>query len=319
MLEKENDAAGGGVAPTKPATGGMRALSNKDKNVLNPFQRITRSKRRKLPASFQLAGEVAKKEESQKGEQKLERFSGRYVYARSKEEVEVACKGLLEASVTEFGFDMEWRVFFKKGANQGKVALIQLCCSVSSGQLAFIDGLPWSFIDEDGFKSTEPVANKRATKDGRGEAEYLCFLLHIHHSGITNGLKEILTKESIRKFGVNIGGDVKKLFRDYEIEMLGHESLGELAAQHPQQKARYGGKKNFSLKDLARIFLGRPIDKNNKVRVGNWERDELNYEKILYAATDSYASLRIFEEIDQGLEPGAGAAAAAGTLPQAQA
>ena len=86
---------------------------------------------------------------------------------------------------------------------------------------------------------------------------------------------------------------------------MGHENLCDLAAQHPKQKARYGEKKSFSLKDLARIFLGRPIDKNNKVRVGNWERDELNYEKILYAATDSYASLRIFEEIANGISEAA--------------
>ena len=59
-----------------------------------------------------------------------------------------------------------------------------------------------------------------------------------------------------------------------------------LFVQDPQVQRRYRSAASFSLSDLSSIFLGRQMDKNSKVRLGNWEREDLNYEKIKYACTD---------------------------------
>ncbi len=256
---------------------------------------------RRLPRSVRGGGGVESEAELEAKRQKLALsrtpvfFHGKYLYCNEAEQVEAACRALLAAGVKEVGFDIEWRVFFKKGANQGKAALLQLCCCLDGG---FSPGSqPWSYIDTDGFKALGAVRGD-SLGGGEGSArEYVCFLFHIHHSGVTESLKEILTDASVRKFGVNIAGDAKKMERDFGFQMHGCEDLCHLAAENPKTRARYGSKLKFSMMDLSRLFLGQPVDKNGRVRLGNWERDPLDFDKALYAATDAFLSLKLFHVI----------------------
>ena len=78
------------------------------------------------------------------------RFRGRYLLCNEPEQVEAACRALLKGGVRQVGFDMEWRVFFRKGpSNLGRTALLQLGFTAPPGGLdAGLSKLPWTFLDE---------------------------------------------------------------------------------------------------------------------------------------------------------------------------
>ncbi|QDZ20556.1 ribonuclease H-like protein [Chloropicon primus] len=238
-------------------------------------------KRRQSPRGRALPSTISKKK---KAIPKLLSFKGRYLYLKTRDEVEAACKKLLESAVTELGFDMEWRVLFKKGPeNIGKTALLQFCFTVE--ELGSLADLPWRYVDEEvECKSSKGV--------------FLCFLLHIHHSGLSENLVRILTSDQINKYGVNIGSDVIKLAKDTGVRISNAIDVCHLASQNARIVKRYGNNKlRFSLNDLSMFFLNMRMDKDARVRLGNWEREDLDYCKIKYACSDAYASLKVARSI----------------------
>ena len=279
---------------------------------------VKKKMRRLLPAS------VSKRAES--NAPGTVRFSGRIVYCSTEKAVEDACSRLLEhPRVSALGFDLEWRIFFKKGdANIGKTALVQFCASVGENDLGPLAALPWTFVDE----------KVRRLESGR---EYLCFLLHIHHAGVPQALKDVLTStryvfaflarslaldailstaspssalpadarlwflwRRIKKYGVNVNCDFIKMEKDHGVRIEGGADLCHLAARLPRMVKRFGpdSKLSFSLADLCALFLsGRGMDKASQVRLGNWEKEGLDYPAKKYAATDAYVGLRVVERI----------------------
>ena len=99
---------------------------------------------------------------------------------------------------------------------------------------------------------------------------------------------------------MNIGPDVIKLERDFAgVKVAEAVDLCHLAAEDPATIARYGHKRmRFSLNDLSILFLGRPVDKDSRARLGNWEKPELEYEKKRYACTDAYITLLVAEALE---------------------
>jgi ribonuclease D len=63
------------------------------------------------------------------------------------------------------------------------------------------------------------------------------------------------------------------------------------------------GINDFSLKKLTAIVLDFRISKAQQLT--NWEADDLTDQQLVYAATDAYVSLKIFEKL-QNLIPYAG-------------
>jgi ribonuclease D len=55
------------------------------------------------------------------------------------------------------------------------------------------------------------------------------------------------------------------------------------------------GIKDFSLKKLSAIVLGYRISKSQQI--SNWEADDLSDQQLVYAATDAYVSLKIYEKL----------------------
>ena len=202
---------------------------------------------------------------------------------KTRDEVEAACKRLLESNVRELGFDMEWRIHFKKGPeNIGKTALLQFCFTVE--ELGSLADLSWRYVDEEIECKSSKVS--------------LCFLLHIHHSGLSETLEKILTSSDIIKYGVNIGSDSIKLAKDTGVVMKSATDVCHLASQNARIVKRYGKNKlRFSLNDLSLFFLNMRMDKDSRVRLGNWEREDLDYCKIKYACSDAYASLKVARSI----------------------
>ncbi|MFV0592739.1 MAG: 3'-5' exonuclease [Draconibacterium sp.] len=111
------------------------------------------------------------------------------------------------------------------------------------------------------------------------------FLIRVNRVGLPDEIRAILSDENIIKPGVAIRDDIKGL---QEITAFDPAGFVEL-----QDQAKDMGIQNFSLKKLTAIACGFRISKGQQL--SNWEALELTEAQQIYAATDAWAALVIFE------------------------
>ena len=152
--------------------------------------------------------------------------------------------------------------------------------------------------------------------------------------------RPLLPAQEVLKVGVGSHGDAMKLRRDHGLELGGVVCLSDLAnqrrlpaaaavcataaaaaaastcaaalggaggnndaeqpaqQQQAQQLQQLGQK--WSLAGLVGRLLGLRLEKGQRVRCGDWERLHLSPEQRHYAATDAWASLRVYEVCGHG-------------------
>lgn len=213
------------------------------------------------------------------------RFPKAPVYYKTFAEVDEIAGRLLQAGSSAkplvLGFDVEWAPSFIKGRPPRAVALIQICTQSHAADI--------------GHCTDRSTTREHAL----ASSSYECYLLHIRHSGITPRLSQLLTSPTILKVGVGIRGDALKIATDYGVSMSGILDLGTLADE--KAEGINGGVSfrgtHWSLASLARFMLRGHLPKHRDVRCSNWETLPLSMEQQMYAATDAWVGLRIYEEI----------------------
>jgi ribonuclease D len=115
------------------------------------------------------------------------------------------------------------------------------------------------------------------------------FLFRVQKVGLPEEIIRLLSSSGYLKPGVAIRDDLKALQKIRDFKPSGFIEL--------QESARKLGIKDFSLKKLSAILLDFRISKSQQL--SNWESDELNDQQLVYAATDAWASLKIFEKLQQ--------------------
>ena len=111
------------------------------------------------------------------------------------------------------------------------------------------------------------------------------FLFRINKIGLPAEIKKILSCSKIVKPGVAIRDDIKGL---QHMKSFNPDGFIEL-----QNYAKEFGIKSFSLKKLSAIVLGFRISKSQQL--SNWEANELSESQKIYAATDAWVALKIYE------------------------
>jgi len=165
------------------------------------------------------------------------------------------------------GFDMEWKPNFVKGHTENPVALIQLA---STDAIALLHISSWNWSSPNTFTALEKLTS--ILHDGR-----------------------------IKKLGVSIKDDGRKLYRDTRLDLYGCIDLSELAHLVDPEPWRPG-----DLIGLARLcanYVGLDLDKKKKVSRSNWELLPLNEEQMLYAANDAAVAIAIYTKIKQLINP----------------
>jgi len=114
------------------------------------------------------------------------------------------------------------------------------------------------------------------------------FLFRINKIGLPGEIREILADPNIVKPGVAIRDDIKALRSIGNFQPKGFIEL--------QDHAKDLGILNFSLKKLAAITCGFRISKSQQL--SNWEANSLTDAQQVYAATDAWVSLRIYENFE---------------------
>ncbi len=111
------------------------------------------------------------------------------------------------------------------------------------------------------------------------------YLFRINRVGLPDEVVALLTNKDIIKPGVAIRDDIKGLQEFVNFQPAGFVEL--------QDEAKDMGIQNFSLKKLTAIACGFRISKGQQL--SNWEAPDLTEPQQLYAATDAWAALVIFE------------------------
>jgi ribonuclease D len=111
------------------------------------------------------------------------------------------------------------------------------------------------------------------------------FLFRTNRIGLPSEIVDILVNPSIIKPGVAIRDDIKGLQVIRKFRPAGFIEL--------QDYAKDLGIQDFSLKKMVAIVLGFRISKTQQL--SNWEADSLSEAQMIYAATDAWTALKIYE------------------------
>ncbi len=116
-----------------------------------------------------------------------------------------------------------------------------------------------------------------------------CFLFRLNHTGLTPALRQLLEDETVDKVGLSWHDDLHSLQR------LGDFTPGRFI--EIQKLVSQVGIEDLSLQKLYANLFGQKISKRQQL--SNWEADILNDKQKLYAATDAWACINIYNELNR--------------------
>ena len=117
----------------------------------------------------------------------------------------------------------------------------------------------------------------------------ICFLFRLNHTGMTPAIIRLLEDKRVMKVGVSLHDDIISLMRRKKFtpglffDLQDH--VGKL------------GVEDKSLQKLYANFFGQKISKS--MQLSNWEAEILNEKQRLYAATDAWACIQLYEEYER--------------------
>lgn len=115
----------------------------------------------------------------------------------------------------------------------------------------------------------------------------VCILFRLNSTGMTNSIIKLLEDTQVPKIGLSLHDDIISMHRraDFKpgnfIDIQKH--VGEI------------GVEDLSLQKLYANFFGKKISKAQ--RLTNWEADILSEKQKVYAATDAWACIKLYEEL----------------------
>lgn len=116
-----------------------------------------------------------------------------------------------------------------------------------------------------------------------------CFLIRLNRTGMPNSLVSLLENKDIIKVGLSLHDDYQSLCRRRKFKAGGFLDL--------QQHVTKYGIEEKSLQKIFAIVFGQRISKSQQLT--NWENDVLTDKQKLYAATDAWACLEIYNKLEQ--------------------
>lgn len=121
-----------------------------------------------------------------------------------------------------------------------------------------------------------------------------CFLFRLNHTGLTPALINLLEDRTVKKIGLSWHDDVNSLNKIGEFKTSSFIDIQDLV--------RELGIEDLSLQKLYANLFNQKISKRQQL--SNWEADILSDKQKMYAATDAWACIMIYEEIIRLKESG---------------
>lgn len=117
----------------------------------------------------------------------------------------------------------------------------------------------------------------------------ICFLFRLKATGMTEGMIGLFTNPDILKVGLSLRDDFRQLRALAEFDPVNYVEL--------QDFVKPFGIQDLSLQKLYANILGGQIHKGQQL--SNWEAEELTEAQIGYAATDAWACIMLYEEMQR--------------------
>ena len=114
-----------------------------------------------------------------------------------------------------------------------------------------------------------------------------CYLIRLYRTRLHNSILKILSNPRIVKIGADVAGDLRALHALRHFKERGFADL--------QQMAGEWGIEEKSLRKMSAIVLGRRVSKAQ--RLSNWEANVLTPQQKMYAATDAWVCISIYEKL----------------------
>lgn len=116
-----------------------------------------------------------------------------------------------------------------------------------------------------------------------------CFLIRLNRVGMPEPLIKLLERKEITKVGLSLHDDYQALSKRHKFNAGGFLDLQKHVGNY--------GIEEMSLQKIFAIVFGKRISKSQQLT--NWENDILTDKQKLYAATDAWACLEIYNRLKQ--------------------
>lgn len=116
-----------------------------------------------------------------------------------------------------------------------------------------------------------------------------CYLFRLNKIPLAKAILRLLENPRVLKVGADVNGDLNALRRIRHFRDGGFADLQTLAPEW--------GIAEKSLRKLSAIVLGQRVSKAQ--RLSNWEAATLTAKQQLYAATDAWVCIRIYERLQR--------------------
>ena len=114
-----------------------------------------------------------------------------------------------------------------------------------------------------------------------------CFLFRLHLTGMTPAVIRLLEDKKVPKVGLSWHDDLLQLHRRCEFKAGYFIELQDVA-------------KEFGIMSLQKLYANLFHQKISKAqRLSNWEAHELKDSQCLYAATDAWCCINLYEEFER--------------------
>ncbi len=114
-----------------------------------------------------------------------------------------------------------------------------------------------------------------------------CYLIRLCRTKLHPSLLKILSNPNIKKIGADVAGDIRSLLALRNFKERGFIDL--------QQMVAYWGVEEKSLRKMSALVLGERVSKAQ--RLSNWEASTLTPQQQMYAATDAWVCLKIYDRL----------------------
>lgn len=116
-----------------------------------------------------------------------------------------------------------------------------------------------------------------------------CYLFRLHLTGMTPSIIRLLEDKKVPKIGLSWHDDLLQLHKRCDFKPGYFVELQEVATKF--------GIKDLSLQKLYANLFHQKISKAQ--RLSNWEASELKESQCLYAATDAWSCINLYEEFQR--------------------
>ena len=114
-----------------------------------------------------------------------------------------------------------------------------------------------------------------------------CYLFRLNRIRLDNRILKLLGSNRVRKVGVDVAGDIRSLHVLRNFKERGFLDLQKIVSAW--------GIEEKSLRKMSAIVLGERVSKAQ--RLSNWEANQLTPQQQIYAATDAWVCIKIYEKL----------------------